>query len=32
MTKTPYHSNERITKPLELIHNDTCDLEFVQTI
>ena len=30
MTKAPFHSTKRITKPLELIHNDICDLKFVQ--
>ncbi|KAL0545234.1 hypothetical protein IC582_020384 [Cucumis melo] len=31
MTKTPFHSTEKMTKSLELIHNDICDLKFVQT-
>ncbi|KAL4038513.1 hypothetical protein IC575_002134 [Cucumis melo] len=31
MTKAPFHSTERLTKPLELIHSDVCDLKFVQT-
>ena len=31
MTKTHFHSTERISKPLELIHSDICDLKFVQT-
>ena len=31
MTKAPFHSIDRITKPLELIHSDICDLKFVQT-
>ena len=31
MTKAPFNSTERITKPLELIHSDICDLKFVQT-
>lgn len=29
--KTPFHSVERNTTPLELIHTDVCDLKFVQT-
>ncbi|KAL4035835.1 hypothetical protein IC575_004542 [Cucumis melo] len=31
MTKAPFHSTKRMTKPLELIHSDICDLKFVQT-
>ncbi|KAL0431973.1 UNVERIFIED_CONTAM: Retrovirus-related Pol polyprotein from transposon TNT 1-94 [Sesamum radiatum] len=31
MTKLPFHSVERQTSPLELIHSDICDLKFVQT-
>ena len=30
-TKTPFHSVERSTTPLELIHSDLCDLKFLQT-
>ncbi|KAL4011442.1 hypothetical protein IC575_028501 [Cucumis melo] len=29
MTKAPFHSSERITKPLELIHSDICNLKFM---
>ena len=28
---TPFHSIERSSEPLELIHTDVCDLKFVQT-
>lgn len=31
MAKAPFHSLERKTTPLELIHTDICDLKFVQT-
>ena len=31
LTKVPFHSVERSTEPLDLIHNDICDLKFVQT-
>ncbi|KAL4011256.1 hypothetical protein IC575_028308 [Cucumis melo] len=31
MTKAPFHSTERMAKPLKLIHSDICDLKFVQT-
>ena len=31
MMKLPFHSVERSTTPLELIHSDLCDLKFVQT-
>ncbi|KZV19365.1 retrovirus-related Pol polyprotein from transposon TNT 1-94, partial [Dorcoceras hygrometricum] len=31
MTKLPFHSVQRSTTPLELIHSDICDLKFVQT-
>lgn len=31
LVKTPFHSVERSTKPLELIHTNICDLKFVQT-
>ena len=31
MAKLPFHSVERSTKPLELIHTDVCDLKFMQT-
>ena len=30
LAKTPYHSIERNTEPLKLIHNDIYDLKFVQ--
>lgn len=29
LAKTPFHSIERKTKPLELIHNGICDMKFV---
>ena len=32
MAKPPFHSIERNTEPLDLIHSDICDLKFVQTI
>ena len=31
MAKPPFHSIERNTEPLDLIHSDICDLNFVQT-
>ena len=31
LKKVPFHSIERSTEPLDLIHSDTCDLKFVQT-
>ncbi|KAL6334035.1 hypothetical protein AAG906_000090 [Vitis piasezkii] len=31
LTKVPFHSVERSTEPLDLIHSDICDLKFVQT-
>ena len=31
MTRLPFHSVERKTEPLDLIHTDICDLKFVQT-
>ena len=31
MTKTPFHSTERIIKPSELIHSDIFYLKFMQT-
>ena len=31
MTKHLFRSTKRITKPLELIYSDVCDLKFVQT-
>lgn len=31
LTKAPFHSVNRTTVPLELIHTDLCDLKFVQT-
>ncbi|CAA0824983.1 Uncharacterized mitochondrial protein AtMg00300, partial [Striga hermonthica] len=31
MAKLPFHSVERNTEPLGLIHTDVCDLKFVQT-
>uniref|UniRef100_A0A2N9F9L9 Integrase catalytic domain-containing protein n=1 Tax=Fagus sylvatica TaxID=28930 RepID=A0A2N9F9L9_FAGSY len=31
LTRTPFHSIERSSDPLELIHSDVCDLKFVQT-
>ena len=31
MTRKPFHSIERETKPLDLIHIDVGDLKFVQT-
>jgi hypothetical protein len=31
LTRTPFHSIERSSDPLELIHNDVCDLKLVQT-
>ena len=30
MTRPPFNSIDRITKPLDLIHSDICDLKFVQ--
>lgn len=30
-TRTPFHSIETSTEPLELIHSDICDLKYVQT-
>ena len=31
LTKTPFYTVERSSKPLDLIHSDICDLKFVQT-
>uniref|UniRef100_A0A2N9HXG0 Integrase catalytic domain-containing protein n=1 Tax=Fagus sylvatica TaxID=28930 RepID=A0A2N9HXG0_FAGSY len=31
LTRTSFHSIERSSDPLELIHSDVCDLKFVQT-
>ena len=31
LTRTLFHSIERNSEPLELIHSDVCDLKFVQT-
>ncbi|KAL6335103.1 hypothetical protein AAG906_026483 [Vitis piasezkii] len=31
MAKPPFHSIEKNTEPLDLIHSDICDLKFVQT-
>ena len=31
LTKVHFHSVERSTEPLDLIHSDICDLKFVQT-
>ena len=31
LTRASFHNIERSTEPLELIHNDTCDLKYVQT-
>ena len=31
LTRTSFQSFERHTEPLDLIHNDICDLKFVQT-
>ena len=31
LTRTPFHSIEISSDPLELIHSDVCDLKFVQT-
>jgi len=30
LAKTPFHSIQRNTIPLELIHSDICDLKYVQ--
>lgn len=31
LTRTSFHSIERTSEPLQLIHSDICDLKFVQT-
>ena len=31
LTRSSFQTIERNTKPLELIHNDVCDLKFIQT-
>ena len=31
LTRASFHNIERNTKPLELIHSDTCDLKYIQT-
>ena len=31
LTRASFHNIERSTKPLELIHSDTCDLKYVQS-
>ena len=31
LTRSSFQTIERNTEPLELIHNDVCDLKFVQT-
>ena len=31
LIKTPFHTVERSSKPLDLIHSDICDLNFMQT-
>lgn len=31
LTKTSFHSIQRSTEPLDLLHNDICDLKFMQT-
>ena len=31
MAKPPFHSIQRNTEPLDLIHSDICDLKFIQT-
>ena len=31
LSKTPFHSIERSTEPLELIHSDICDFKSIQT-
>ena len=31
LTRTPFHSIEKSSEPLELIHSDVCNLKFIQT-
>ena len=31
LSKTPFHSIERSTEPLELIHSDICDFKSIVT-